>query len=98
MVLMILEQAAIDNLSFPTLKLKENGLILAYNLEQKCSEPFENCLFSTLELYFEACKRLRDFISSKSLFWSWANALRVILQHLLPMDCPNFMNIRVRKC
>ena len=78
MVFLILAQAAIDNLSFPTLVLKENGLILAYNLVEKCTEPFENCLFSTLELCFEPYKRLRDFISSKSLFWSWVNVPRLI--------------------
>ena len=43
MVLEIFEQAVIDNLSFPTLKLKENGLILEYNLEEKASELLKNC-------------------------------------------------------
>ena len=42
MVLEIFEQAVIDNLSFPTLKLKENGLILEYNLEEKASELLKN--------------------------------------------------------
>ena len=78
MVFLNLAQADIDNLSFPTLVLKENGLILAYKNREKCPEPFENCLFSTLELCFEPYKRLRDFISSKSLFWSWVNVPRVI--------------------
>ena len=58
-------QAETHNLSSPTLKLKENGLILKYNGEQNASERFENCSFSTLEPYFGPCKRLRDFISPK---------------------------------
>ena len=65
MVLEILAQAETHNLSLPTTKLKENGLILKYNFVQKASERFENSLFSTLELYFGPYKRLRDFISSK---------------------------------
>ena len=36
-------QAETHNLSSPTLKLKENGLILKYNGQQNVSEHFENC-------------------------------------------------------
>ena len=42
MVLDIFEQVNIDKLSFPTLKLKENGPILKYNLEEKASELIKN--------------------------------------------------------
>ena len=42
MVLEIFEQADIDKLSFPTLKLKENGPKLKYNLEEKVSELLKN--------------------------------------------------------
>ena len=43
MVLEIFEQADIDKLSFPTLKLKENGLILNFNVEEKVSELLKKC-------------------------------------------------------
>ena len=42
MVLEIFEQADIDKLSFPILKLKENGPILEYDLEEKASELLKN--------------------------------------------------------
>ena len=54
MVLKILAQAETHNLSSPTTKLKENGLILTYKFVHNASERFENSLFSTLELYFGA--------------------------------------------
>ena len=63
MNLEISAQAETHNLSSPTVKLKENGLILKYNGEQNVSERFEICSFSILEPNFGPCKRLRDFIS-----------------------------------